>query len=647
MDFRILGPLEVLDEGRSLALAGTKPRALLALLLLHANETLTTDRLIDELWGERAPAGASKTLQMHISRLRKALAGSDGSGRASPIVTRERGYELALDPEQLDSHRFERLLARGRAELAGDRADSAARAFEEALALWRGDPLADLAYEPFALPEIARLDDLRSATLEQLMEAKLALGGHAEVVEQLEVLIGEHPYRERLRAQLMLALYRSDRQADALQAYQDARRTLVEELGIEPGERLRELEQAVLAQDPALAWPTAKAVEVAPVPDAGPRRAFVGRAGELAELVAGLDGALAGHGRLLLLAGEPGIGKSRLAEALLEHARARGAAVLVGRCWEAGGAPAYWPWVQALRVYIGDTGPEQLRGQLGAGCSGSRPAPPRAARALPRSSGAGAARGGGRALPPLRGGAFVPAQRRRRPPARRSCSTTYTPPTSPRSCSFSSSRAGWMTSRLLVVGAYRDVDPTLRDPCSRRTGRARARGARRPAGAHGLTPASVAEYVALTTGIEPAPGLVDAIHAETEGNPLFVAEVVHLLAAEGRVEEADAPLRIPPGVRAVIGRRVARLSDALPGSAPLGVRHRPRVRPERPGGAERARAGRADGRPERGHGRARARRRAGSARTRSFRPRAHQGHALRRADAGPADAAPQGGRRGA
>ena len=235
IDFRILGPLEVLDDGRSLALAGSKPRALLALLLLHANETLTTDRLIDELWGESAPAGAPKTLQMHISRLRKALAGSDGSGRASPIVTRERGYELALDLEQLDSHRFERLLARGRTELAGDRADSAVRAFEEALALWRGDTLADLAYEPFALAEIARLDDLRVATLEQLIEAKLALGGHAEVVEQLEVLIGEHPYRERLRAQLMLALYRCDRQADALQAYHDARRILVEELGIEPG----------------------------------------------------------------------------------------------------------------------------------------------------------------------------------------------------------------------------------------------------------------------------------------------------------------------------------------------------------------------------------------------------------------------------
>ena len=646
MDFRILGPLEVLDDGRSLALAGTKPRALLALLLLHANETLTTDRLIDALWGEHPPAGAAKTLQMHISRLRKALAGSDGSGRDSPIVTRERGYELALDPEQLDSHRFERLLARGRAELAGDRADSAVRAFEEALALWRGDPLADLAYEPFALPEIARLDDLRSATLEQLMEAKLALGGHAEVVEQLEVLIGEHPYRERLRAQLMLALYRSDRQADALQAYQDARRTLVGELGIEPGERLRELEQAVLAQDPALAWPTLKAVEVAPVPDAGPRRAFVGRAGELAELVAGLDGAFDGHGRLLLLAGEPGIGKSRLAEALLKHARARGAAVLVGRCWEAGGAPAYWPWIQALRVYIGDTGSEQLRGQLGAGAADLVQLLPELRERFPELPEPAPLEGEGarfRLFEAVR--SFLVSAADARPLV--VVLDDVHAADEPSLLLLQFVARGLDASRLLVVAAYRDVDPTLRDALTA----ALAELVREAHTTHlaltGLTPASVAEYVQLTTGIEPGPGLVDAIHAETEGNPLFVAEVVHLLAADGRVEEADAPMRIPPGVRAVIGRRVARLSarcQALLLSASVIGREfgldslaalselepdelmdvlneamAERVLDDVPGAPGRARFGHA----------------------------LDQGHALRRVDGGPADAAPQGGRRGA
>jgi DNA-binding SARP family transcriptional activator len=262
MDFRILGPLEVLDEGRRVALGGDKQRALLGLLLVNAGETLSTDRLIDELWGERPPATAAKTVQVHISRLRKALAAGSGNASEGVVVTREHGYQLEIDPDSLDSHRFERLLAEGRSELAADRPERAAPALEGALTLWRGPPLADLAYEPFAQAEIARLDDLRVAALEQLIEAKLALGRHAEVIGELEALIAAYPYRERLRAQLMLALYRSDRQADALQAYQDARRSLTDELGIEPGERLRELERAVLAQDPALAMPVLEVAEL-------------------------------------------------------------------------------------------------------------------------------------------------------------------------------------------------------------------------------------------------------------------------------------------------------------------------------------------------------------------------------------------------
>ena len=164
-------------------------------------------------------------MHARVSRLRKALAGENGSATADLLVTRERGYELRLDPERLDSHRFERLVAEGRSELAAGRPERAASALERALSLWRGAPLADLAYEPFAQPEIARLEDLRVAALEQLIEAKLALGRHAEVIGQLETLIAEHPYREGLRAQLMLALYRCDRQADALQAYQNGRRS--------------------------------------------------------------------------------------------------------------------------------------------------------------------------------------------------------------------------------------------------------------------------------------------------------------------------------------------------------------------------------------------------------------------------------------
>jgi DNA-binding SARP family transcriptional activator/class 3 adenylate cyclase/tetratricopeptide (TPR) repeat protein len=259
MDFRILGPLEALDRGQPVSLGGTKRRAVLALLLLHANETLSTDRLVDELWGDNPPATAAKTVQVHISRLRRALV---AAGETELVVTREHGYELLVDPEQIDARRFERLVAEGRAGLSAGDPEAALTALEEAVSLWRGQPLADLAYEPFVQPEAARLVDLRVTALETLVEAKLAVGRHTEVIGQLENLIADYPYREALRGQLMLALYRADRQADALQVYQDTRRHLVEELGIEPGERLRELERAVLAQDPALAGPV-----FAPPPD--------------------------------------------------------------------------------------------------------------------------------------------------------------------------------------------------------------------------------------------------------------------------------------------------------------------------------------------------------------------------------------------
>ena len=271
MDFRILGPLEALDGGQRITLRGGKLRAVLALLLLHPNETISSERLIDELWGDEPPATAAKALQVHVSRLRKALAGAEGSGGAGVVVTRAHGYQLQIDLDQLDAHRFERLLAEGRSEVAADRPERALPVLEEAVSLWRGPPLADLAYEPFVQAETSRLEDLHVAAFEQLIEAKLALGRHVEVVGQLEALIDEHPFRERLRALLMLALYRADRQADALQAYQEARKRLVDELGIEPSERLRELERGILAQDVALALPPAPAApEAPPEPDEAP-----------------------------------------------------------------------------------------------------------------------------------------------------------------------------------------------------------------------------------------------------------------------------------------------------------------------------------------------------------------------------------------
>src|SRR5437763_433754 len=343
MDYRILGPLEVLDGERRLTLGGTRQRAVLALLLLHGNEALPSDVIVDELWGENPPQTAGKVLQNCVSALRKELPGG-----AETIRTAGGGYALRLEPAELDRDRFERGLADGRAALAAGDAGEAAEHLRSALLLWRGTPLSDFAYERFAQDEIARLQEVHVAGVEDRIEADLALGRHADLVPELESLLARHPVRERLRGQLMLALYRSGRQAEALAAYRDGRRALLDELGIEPGRALQELERAILAQEPGL-----EAVASQPAVSAVPgRRAaapVVGRDEELALLEAGLADALAGRGRLFVVAGAAGTGKTRLGDEIASRAKAGGARILWGRGWHGGGAPPFWPWIQALR----------------------------------------------------------------------------------------------------------------------------------------------------------------------------------------------------------------------------------------------------------------------------------------------------------
>ena len=242
MEFRILGPLEVVAGDDPLNLRGPRQRTVLALLLLHANEVVSADRLIDELWGERVPKTAANALQYHVSQLRKALAPSDA------IVTREPGYLIRVGPNDFDLLRFERLAE----EAQHAPPEAAAELLREALALWRGPPLVDLAGDPFVQAEILRLQELRVVALERRIEADLALGRHSELVPELEALVRENPLRERLRAQLMRALYGSGRQADALAVYRETRTLLVDELGIEPSPALQELEKAILRQDPSL-----------------------------------------------------------------------------------------------------------------------------------------------------------------------------------------------------------------------------------------------------------------------------------------------------------------------------------------------------------------------------------------------------------
>jgi DNA-binding SARP family transcriptional activator len=237
----------VWHAGRQVAVAGGRQRALLAILLLHAGEVVSSDRLIDDVWGEEPPEAGGAALRVRISQLRRSMGPAGGL-----LVTRPPGYVMHLAPDQLDLRRFERLAEDGERALAGDDPGTAAETLREALALWRGPALADFPYAPFAQAAIARLEDLRLAATELRVEADLRLGRHARLVGELQALVREHPLRERPCAQLMLALYRDGRQAEALDTYRAARRRLVDEVGLEPGPDLQELERQILAQDPAL-----------------------------------------------------------------------------------------------------------------------------------------------------------------------------------------------------------------------------------------------------------------------------------------------------------------------------------------------------------------------------------------------------------
>jgi DNA-binding SARP family transcriptional activator len=513
----------------------------LALLLLEANRVVSRERLIDALWEDEPPETARKALQVYVSQLRKLL------GRER-LLTRASGYLLSLDGDELDLARFEELRARGE--------------LEEALALWRGPPLAELARYQFARDEAARLEELRLACLEARLERDLNAGKAAEVVGELEALVRNQPLRERPRGLLMLALYRSGRQAEALETYQDARRTLVEGLGIEPDQKLRELHQRILNQDPALQPSPVGAAGVGGLEQSG--SVFVGRERELGELLGGLDDAFAGRGRLFLLVGEPGIGKSRLAEELVARARGRGVRVLVGRCWEAGGAPAYWPWVQSLRDHVAEAPVEALVGQLGDGAADLA-----------------------QLLPELR--AVLPA--------------LPTPPSlEPESARFhlfdsvtrflkSAAAAQPLLlflddvhaadessllllrflareladSRLLLIVAYRDVDPTIGEPLAAALGELVREAATRRLQLVGFRESEVDEYISQAAKVTPDSAVVAEIYSQTDGNPLFVGEVTRLLLDEGALTRTiggpGSRVRIPQGVHDVIGRRLRRLPE--------------------------------------------------------------------------------------
>ncbi|HVI37975.1 MAG TPA: BTAD domain-containing putative transcriptional regulator, partial [Gaiellales bacterium] len=330
MQIQVLGPLEVRQAGGLVALGGVKQRAVLAMLALRVNEVVPSEWLIEGLWGEQAPPSATNAVQVYVSRLRKALRGAAAAEAAPAAVLQRRGpgYRLELDPERLDLYRFQRLAREGVQALPAA-PGRAANQLREALGLWRGQPLAEFADAPFARAEVPRLEQQHLAALEAWLQAELALGRHAELIGELEAWVARHPLHEGLHRLLMLSLYRCGRQAEALEAYRRAHHILAEELGIEPGRALQELEAAILTHDPSLEWTAPLDEHSAPLAAETPQAAagvprprmwrvparnphFTGREDLLAELRRRLG---AGQDTLVVQAlyGLGGVGKTQLA----------------------------------------------------------------------------------------------------------------------------------------------------------------------------------------------------------------------------------------------------------------------------------------------------------------------------------------------
>ncbi|GAA3445220.1 BTAD domain-containing putative transcriptional regulator [Planomonospora venezuelensis] len=571
MEIRLFGPVEVVDaDGRTVGLGIRKQRAVLAMLALEPGRVVPLDRLIDELWAGEAPSSATGTLQAYISHLRRALEpGRPPRTPSGAILTREPGYLLAVAPGQVDLFRFAAWAEEGHRALVRGEHGRALQTLEQAGSVWRGDPLAEFADQEFAAPTLARFAGLRVTAEEDRFEARLALGESGTCVADLERLVEAHPYRERFRGLLALALYRSGRQADALGALRRARELLAAELGLDPGPELRRLERAVLEQDPGLDAPAPASAQARPAPaqtgsapgrdGPGPagRTAAPAWSGEAEERLVGRErqlgriGALVaevrrGRGGVLLIEGEAGIGKTRLARAAAGEAAARGMAVLWGRCVDTATAPPFWPWAQALR----EAGPEAAEAvRLLAGDSIECPDMQLFElyqRVLAALTSAG----------PL----LVMLD-----------DLHWADVASLRLLAFA---AGELERHPVLVVATLRPEPGEHPEQLRDTLGALTRERRTERMAVGpLTGDDVASYL-RTRRI--APDLAGTLHARSGGNPFYLGELVRLLESESALaaglaagspgepaaEGGDGlPAVVPSGVRDVVGRRVARLPE--------------------------------------------------------------------------------------
>jgi DNA-binding SARP family transcriptional activator len=538
----VLGPVEVHRDGRPIDLGGPQPRTIIAHLALEAGRVVSVEKLIDRLWGDDPPGTPLGTLQSYISRLRRAVEPARATGAAPQVLVSEApGYVLNVPPEQIDVHRFGALAAEGRGLAAAGNAGGALAKFDQALALWRGPALVGLGADDQARSAVVRLDEERQAVVEDRFEALLALGRHTEAVPALQSAVDDQPLRERLWELLALALYRSSRQADALRALSGARATLLDELGLDPGPALRQLENRILAQDPSLVAVAAGASSRAPQVierSTAPELELIGRTAEWRTLVGALAAAAAGRSQLALIEGEPGIGKSTLCEAFLAHASAAGWRTAIGRCVEPGLAPSLWPCIEIVRTMIHDDSAD------------SHPDNPLRAVAADHNTGTALsavemADHFVSLLDELGGHPWVVQVDDLHWADRATLDVVR----------LVLERLG--SRPVLVIGAHRPpgiVVDSLLGPALGELHRSSmtTRVQMSPLGA-----TDVGRLMEITTGIAPSDDVAERVRSRAGGNPLFVAELARLAGEQGLSDDSV----VPDAVRDVVRSRLARLPE--------------------------------------------------------------------------------------